>query len=1455
MKTRTILVLVFSIFGLLAIAIGISFPRTATAASRAEFQITRSDTQGVEVLLRTEDFQVTQEPYSGENYQTLSFGGMPHSAEPGAPQLPLQYLLLGAPAGAQVEVRVIQDDPQPIPGFFHILPAPSPAPLTDDLQPGEWHSIANPKTYALNSLYPASPVRIADDAWLRDRRILRIELYPLQYNPAQGALLWHRELKVEVRFIGGDAAQAQVPQLDEDPFSRLLEHFIANDAVARNWRATTHLPVRDSHSNPGETLDGPAYKIVVDRDGIYQLTYSNLAAAGMNVEDVDPRTFRLTSQERDVALYVSGESDGSFDANDTVTFFGEKFNGDYLASLYASENRFWYTYTQQLSTGAYTLWHPENNAEMIEKYTDENVYWLTAGGSPSPRMITTDGDPTGSGAPTPSSYRLVKHAEQDNRWWTWHFQDEETWYWETATHPYQPYPRTYTTTLTALATEPFTATLRAAVGARASMDTLPNDHHTTFTLNDMATPLDDKYWEGKSRYEFEAQVAQSELNEGENQLIFNALADSAASRSFSFDWFEIEYLRRFVAEANQLSFPGATAGSWKYKVSGFASSAVKILDITDPLAPVLILNPSVAGVGGVYTATFAITHNDPVTYFVAGESSLQSPLSITYYEPPDLLSSANQADYLFIAHPDFLTATQMLADFRAAQGLSTVVVNIEDVYNIFGDGIVHPIAIKNLIAYTFSDWQPPAPQYVLLVGDGHWNFKNFNPGWYGSEPWFMPPYLGWVDPWQGEVDATNLLATVVGDDPLPDVLIGRLLVNSVAELNTVIDKTIAYEQTPPQDWQRRLLFIADNEPDPAGPFEPSAEAIINNYVPSTFTPDRIYTTDLCGPPSYGIPCLAARDAITATLDTTGTLILDYIGHGHIQRWAQEPIFRNSDVPYLDNGAMLPVIFSMTCMDNFWFGASLNGTEGALGPSQIELMVRLADRGAVAAFSPGGLGVGTGHDDLAHGFYGAIFDDGLWRLGPVSLSAKLSLYASGLNYDLLETFMVVGDPALHMLSPYGLTVTPTASAASALAGSTVDYSLGISNTGQVSDTIEITITGNVWTTTFPTAIGPLLPGEDQTVTISVQIPSGVPGGSVDSAQLLVISNGDISHRSTVNLETTADVFGLQLRPTADARIGLPGSLITYTLQITNTSNTSDTFDITLGAHNWTTTAPASTANLAPDESMSFDVGVAIPANASDYEADTVVVTLSSQADPSRQAMASLTTTARLFGLALTPAQSVISAEAGSTALHHFAITNTGGYTDDFSVALMDTPAWATNITPVSLGPLAPGAQAFFTVTVSIPAQAGGNEVDTIQVSVTSDSDPSKTDQSSLSTSVTPIYAFALSPEASAQSSSPGTTITYTLTITNQGNITDSYLISLGSHNWPVAAPGQTGTLRRGESVSIAVVVSIPESAQDGETDVVAVTLISQSSAGVAHASGLTTTAESPLRLVFLPLVRR
>jgi hypothetical protein len=276
----------------------------------------------------------------------------------------------------------------------------------------------------------------------------------------------------------------------------------------------------------------------------------------------------------------------------------------------------------------------------------------------------------------------------------------------------------------------------------------------------------------------------------------------------------------------------------------------------------------------------------------------------------------------------------------------------------------------------------------------------------------MPPNLAWVDPWQGEVDSANLLAAVVGDDPMPDLMIARMPVNSAFELESIVNKIKTYESYPIQGWQRNFTYVADN-PDDAGDFEAVAEKLITEYIDEGYLAHRIYLDDYVdsGQCESNKQCPEATRDLINNINSIGAYFVNYIGHASIDSWANEQLLVDDDVILLDNETRLPIVLSSTCLDGYWIYPNKIGENER--PSLIEVLLRAKGSGAVAAFSPTGLGVSTGHEYLQDGFYQAVFDDGIDILGEASMAAKMRLFLAGVHVDLLHTFTVFGDPALKL----------------------------------------------------------------------------------------------------------------------------------------------------------------------------------------------------------------------------------------------------------------------------------------------------------------------------------------------------------------------------------------------------------------------------------------------------------
>jgi carboxypeptidase T len=106
--------------------------------------------------------------------------------------------------------------------------------------------------------------------------------------------------------------------------------------------------------------------------------------------------------------------------------------------------------------------------------------------------------------------------------------------------------------------------------------------------------------------------------------------------------------------------------------------------------------------------------------------------------------------------------------------------------------------------------------------------------------------------------------------------------------------------------------------------------------------------------------------------------------------------------------------------------------------------------------------------------------------------------------------------------------------------------------------------------------------------------------------------------------------------------------------------------------------------------------------------------------------------------------------------------------------------------------------------------------------------------------TPSYGVMLTPTSAAAQDNPGTTVTYHLEITNIGQNSDSYDISVAS-GWAVVAPLTIGPIAPAGTESFDVQVTIPPDAINGEIDTAIVTAASQFDPEINAVSNLTTTA--------------
>lgn len=163
----------------------------------------------------------------------------------------------------------------------------------------------------------------------------------------------------------------------------------------------------------------------------------------------------------------------------------------------------------------------------------------------------------------------------------------------------------------------------------------------------------------------------------------------------------------------------------------------------------------------------------------------------------------------------------------------------------------------------------------------------------------------------------------------------------------------------------------------------------------------------------------------------------------------------------------------------------------------------------------------------------------------------------------------------------------------------------------------------------------------------------------------------------------------------------------------------------------------------------------------------------------------------------------------------------------------------SVTPIT-GTIAGGASTNASVIFDATGLSAGVYTGTLCLNSNDPLTPLVTVPLTLTVEGVPTYGVALSADDAA-SGLPGATVSYVVTITNTGNVADSYDLS-ASANWTTTPSVASVTLNAGESTTFTVDVDIPGNAVFGDSDAATITATSQGDGTVTDTTTLTTSVE-------------
>ncbi|OIP03663.1 MAG: hypothetical protein AUJ97_04180 [Bacteroidetes bacterium CG2_30_32_10] len=66
------------------------------------------------------------------------------------------------------------------------------------------------------------------------------------------------------------------------------------------------------------------YKFSLFQNGVYKINYTTLLNSGFPINSVDPRSIQIFGRGNEEYIYIKGQSDGVFNTDDFIEFYGKK---------------------------------------------------------------------------------------------------------------------------------------------------------------------------------------------------------------------------------------------------------------------------------------------------------------------------------------------------------------------------------------------------------------------------------------------------------------------------------------------------------------------------------------------------------------------------------------------------------------------------------------------------------------------------------------------------------------------------------------------------------------------------------------------------------------------------------------------------------------------------------------------------------------------------------------------------------------------------------------------------------------------------------------------------------------------------------------------------------------------------------------------------------------------------
>ena len=722
------------------------------------------------------------------------------------------------------------------------------------------------------------------------------------------------------------------------------------------------------HGNEWINFDQQYYKIMVAEDGIYEVDYQLLLAAGFPVAQVSGSQYQLFHNGKEVPIYTS--TNNVFSDSDHFEFYGQKNRSQLDRFLFQNPE-------EEMLNPLYSL------------FTDTSAYFLTWTDTAMPaRFVELENNLTN--LPAKEEYYMERLVQEFHNQWAKEQNAQGVSVSNFTRSEGFASDLQNVSVFTLVPTHPYSDGSAANLHIRYSGNLKP--HQQLITLENQELITDEFFGFQVRALDFPVDNA---LLDNPLELQFQGLTDNNDKQRISN--IILTYPRRFVFD---------NANSFHFEVAG--SSVSKYLEITDfdaGNASVLYnisggTRQEVAFENGIVKINLQPSTADRKLVLINSDEGIKNVLSVAPVEFIDY--TVTEAEFIFLTDPRLYddgngnNYVQEYVGYRSSQdggGYDCMVIEVQQLYDQFGWGLNrHSLSIRNFAHFVKKEWE--SLRYFCVIGKGREYTSQRNGV---SSNLFVPTF--------GVPGSDNLLLAGA-DQYTPVVPIGRIAASSSEDINTYLQKVKEFEASrriPQQSiadraWMKRILHLGGG--NTAG-----EQSAIRNNLGSIET---ILEENKIGADVYSFyktssdPIQIPQTAQIFDLINNGVSVINFYGHSSSNSFD----FSIDNPDNYENKGRYPLMVSLGCFSgNIHTGA----------PGVGERFVFFKDKGVVSYGAVSGQGYISSLWSFASEFYRLmgeeLFGAGVGDILQATIENKLT---GNFGVDLIrQQFNLLSDPSLRI----------------------------------------------------------------------------------------------------------------------------------------------------------------------------------------------------------------------------------------------------------------------------------------------------------------------------------------------------------------------------------------------------------------------------------------------------------